>query len=95
MKPKYLAIRSKIDEQNVIIVIGRIPCFVLKKFASCYVLEVTTILNQTHLDAVLHVVCSASQYHAVRLLDFICNVLSQCTNCAWFIMEHLFLNIVP
>jgi hypothetical protein len=52
----------------------------LKKFTSHHVLAVTTILHQAHLDVAL-------QYHAVSLPDSICNVLSQCISCVWFVVE--------
>lgn len=47
----------------------------LNKLTSHCLQEVTTILQQAHLDVVLHVVSSVSHYHAVNLPDLICNVL--------------------
>ena len=57
--------------------------------------QVTTVLRQAHLDAALHVVGIASQCRAVNLPDFICNILSQCVSCAWFVAECLFFKVAP
>jgi hypothetical protein len=46
----------------------------LNKVTLYHMLEVTIVLLEAHLDAALHVVGSASWYHAVMLPDFACNL---------------------
>lgn len=83
------------DEKNVIILIGHIPCIMLKKLTSHYLLEMTTILHHTYVDAVLQFAGNVSQYCAVNLNYFICNVHFQCINFAWFVTEQSFLKVAP
>ena len=51
-------------------------------------LEVITVLSQAYLDASLHPVGSASQYGAVRLPDFMRNLLFQCVSDAWYVADN-------
>ena len=60
----------------------------LKILTSHHVLEMTTIIRQIYLDAVLHVVDTASKCHAVSLTDFVSNVLFQCVSCARLATEQ-------
>jgi hypothetical protein len=66
----------------------------LKKLTSHYVLEVTTILRHAYMDAASQFVGNESQYHAVNLPDFICNVHVQCINFAWLFLLLLFFFII-
>jgi hypothetical protein len=66
------------EEQNVIMLIGHIPCFMLNKVTLYHVLEVTIVLLEVHLDTALHVVCRAAWYHAGVLPDFACNLHCLC-----------------
>jgi len=60
----------------------------LKILTSHHVLEMTTIIRQIYLDAVLHVVDTASKCHAVSLTGFISNVLFQCVSSVRFVTEQ-------
>jgi hypothetical protein len=70
------------DEKNVIILTGDIPCMMLKKLTSHYLLEMTTIFHHTYMDAALQFAGKGSQYCAVSLNDFICNFHFQRTSFA-------------
>ena len=59
---------------------GLISCFMLNKLTSHHVLKETNILRQAHLAAALHAVGCAH----FSFPNFICNVLFQCVNRAWF-----------
>jgi hypothetical protein len=52
----------RMDVKNVIILIEHIPCLMLKKkLTSHHVLEMSTILHHTYMDAVLQFIGHASQ----------------------------------
>jgi len=80
--------RPRMNEKNVIILIEHIPCLTLKKPTSRHVLEMSTFLRHTYMDAALQFVGKASQYCIVNLPDFICKVHFQCINFAWFVTEQ-------
>ena len=79
------------NEQNVLMLIGHILCFVLNKVTLYHMLEVTIVLFEAHLDAALLGVDSASWYHAVMLPDFACNL--HCLHPVVFYNDVLSLNI--
>jgi len=62
------------NEQNVLMSIGHIPCFMLNKVTLYHMLKVTIVPFEAHMDATLLGVGSASWYHAVMLPDFACNL---------------------
>jgi len=90
IKQKILNTWTKCDSNQ-----GHIPCLTWNTLTPLHVPEVTTVLHQAHMDAALHVFNSASQYHAVNLPGFICNVLFQCVSCAWFVAEYPFFKVAP
>ena len=67
----------------------------LKKLMPHYLLEMTTILHHTYMDTALQFAGNASQYCAVNLNYFICNVHFQCINFVWFVTEQSFLKVAP
>jgi hypothetical protein len=63
----------------------------LNKVTLYHILEVTIVLLEVHLDAVLHVVGRAAWYHASMLPDFACNL--PCLHPVVLYRDVLYLNI--
>jgi hypothetical protein len=66
--------------------IGHTSFFIVKKLTLYDVLEVSTLLHQTCLDAALHFF-SASSYCAVSLPHLVFNALSLCIPFVGFVTE--------
>lgn len=73
--------------------LGHTHWFVLEKFTSHHMLDMTVFFHQARLDAALHVVGSAfSMVLSGYLISFVMFSF-QCLSCAWNVMEQLFFKV--
>jgi hypothetical protein len=91
IETQIFSYRSRTDEQSTVILIGHIPCLTMGKLTLRSVLILTIVLRQTQLDLALRAVGITSQYDAVSMPAFMCNILCHCVKWVWFLRNTRFL----